>query len=138
MKKHMSIIFIVMLLFSFITACEGSTKPSKTLDVTMTDFSFSPNSFTVPAGEQVTFSATNNGAVVHSFIIMKSGIKVTGHFSDFDKGNIYWKIEQIAPGRSVKDTFISPDKPGEYQIICGVAGHFEAGMLAKLIVVQQP
>jgi uncharacterized cupredoxin-like copper-binding protein len=104
----------------------------------MTDFMFSPNTFTVPAGEQITLSATNNGAVAHSFIIMKSGFQATGHFSDADKSNIFWQVEQITPGQSVKESFTSPADPGEYQVVCGVAGHLEAGMVAKLIVVKQP
>jgi uncharacterized cupredoxin-like copper-binding protein len=104
----------------------------------MTDFSYSPNIFTVPAGEQITFSISNNGAVTHSLIIMKSGYHVNGHFTDADKPDIFWQEAQIAPGKSVTDIFTSPTEPGEYEVICGVAGHFEAGMVARLIVVEHP
>ena len=138
MKKALSFIFAALFLSRVLAACGGPTRPSTSLDVTMTDFAFSPNTFTVPAGEKISFSATNNGAVTHSFVIMKSGFQVAGHFTDTDKPNIYWEVEQIAPGQSVKEMFTSPDDPGEYEIICGVAGHFEAGMVAKLIVVKQP
>jgi len=138
MKKALSFIFAALFLSGVLAACGGPTGPSTSLDVTMTDFAFSPNTFTVPAGEQISFSATNNGAVTHSFIIMKSGFQVTGHFTDTDKPNIFWEVEQIAPGQSVREMFTSPDDPGQYQIICGEAGHFEAGMVAKLIVVKQP
>ena len=138
MKKALTFLFPGLFLLANLAACGGPAGPSKSFDVTMTDFAFSPNTFTVPAGEQISLSATNNGAVAHSFIIMKSGFQVTGHFSDTDKPNIYWEVEQIAPGQSVKEMFTSPDEPGQYQIICGVAGHFEAGMVAQLIVVKQP
>ena len=136
MKKASSFFFTAIFLSSVLAACSGPQGPSKSLNVTMTDFVFSPNTFTVPAGEQISFSATNNGAVTHSFVIMKSGVQVAGHFTDTDKPNIYWDVEQIAPGQSVKEMFTSPDDPGQYEIICGVAGHFEAGMVAKLIVVK--
>ena len=136
MKK---IFFITMGLLSvIITACGRPSSPSKSIDVTLTDFSFSPNIFIIPAGQQISFAATNNGAVTHSFIIMKSGIQVTGHFTEADKPNILWEVEQITPGQSVKEMFNSPPEAGEYQILCGVSGHFEAGMVAKLFVVEQP
>ena len=136
MKKVL--FFLPLFLSIIVTACGGPAGPTKSLDITMTDFMFSPNKFTVPAGEQITLSAINNGAVAHSFIIMKSGFQVTGHFSDADKSNIYWEVEQITPGQTVKVSFTSPSEPGEYQVVCGVAGHLEAGMVAKLIVVKQP
>ena len=138
MKKTLFLFFIVLFISVALAACGSTAGPSKSLDVTMTDFAFSPNTFTVPAGEQISFSATNNGAVTHSFIIMKSGFQVTGHFTDADKPNIFWEVEQIDPGQSIKKMFTSPSDPGEYQVICGVAGHFEAGMVAKMIVVKQP
>lgn len=135
--KKIVIIFCTGLFLSVILgACGASAGPSKSLDVTMTDFMFSPNTFTVPAGAQISFSATNNGAVAHSFIIMKEGYKITNHYTDADKTNVYWMVDQIAPGQSIKDSFAAPNDPGDYQIICGISGHFEAGMVAKLIVVK--
>ena len=138
MKKLLYFFIFGLCLSVILTACGGSSGPSKSLDVTMTDFTFSPNTFTVRGGDQMSLTATNNGAVTHSFFIMKSCFHVAGHFSDTDKSNIYWEVEQITPGQSVKEMFTSPGDPGEYQIICGVASHFEAGMVAKLIVVKQP
>jgi uncharacterized cupredoxin-like copper-binding protein len=138
MKNLMYLIFLGLILSLILTACGGPAAPSRNLNVTMTDFTFSPNTFTVPAGEQISINATNNGAVAHSFIIMKSGYHVNTHFTDADKPNIFWEVEQITPGQSVTEKFTAPSDPGEYQIICGVAGHYEAGMVAKLIVVKQP
>ncbi len=138
MKTHAFQFFLGLSLSLILTACGGPAGPSKTLNVTMTDFAFSPNAFAVPAGEQISLTVNNNGAVTHSFIIMKSGYHVTGHFTDADKPDIYWQEPQIAPGQSVKAVFAAPAEPGEYQIVCGVAGHFEAGMVAKLMVVEQP
>jgi uncharacterized cupredoxin-like copper-binding protein len=104
----------------------------------MTDFAFSPNAFTVPAGAEIAVELANNGAVTHSFLLMKAGQAVQGHFSDTDKANVYWAVPAVPPGESVKTTFTSPAEPGQYQIVCGVAGHFEAGMVAKLVVVKGP
>lgn len=101
----------------------------------MTDFTFLPNAFTVPAGEQISLEATNSGAVAHSFLIMKLGQEVRTHFTPADKSKVYWAHEQLAPGTSVHETFTSPSEPGSYQVVCENAGHFEAGMVAKLVVV---
>ena len=137
--KYFSLFMIQGIIISLIlTACGGPAAPSKNLNVTMTDFEFSPNTFTVPAGQQISISAVNNGAVAHSFIIMKSGYHVNTHFTDTDKSNIFWEVAQITPGQSVTESFTAPSDPGEYQVVCGVAGHFEAGMVAKLVVVKQP
>ena len=136
MKKFPFLLAMGLLMASILAACGGVSSPSKIIEVTLTDFTFSPNTFTVPAGEAITLKATNNGAVAHSFIIMKSGYQVTGHFTDSDKPNIFWEVDQITPGQSINKTFTSPSDPGQYQIVCGVAGHFEAGMVAKLIVVK--
>jgi len=136
MRRIVLLAAILGLLAFVLTACGGPSSPSKSIHVTMTDFQFSPASFTVPAGEPIAVELTNNGAVAHSFIIMKAGDQVQSHFTDADKPNVLWEVPAVAPGESVKDTFTSPSEPGQYQIVCGVAGHFEAGMVAKLNVVK--
>ncbi|MGZ6316883.1 MAG: cupredoxin domain-containing protein [Anaerolineales bacterium] len=136
MRRHRSLSLLTLAMALALAAC-GQSGPSTSIKVMMTDFAFSPNSFTVPAGEQISVAITNNGGVAHSFIIMKLGKKVQGHFSDADQPNVYWGKTAVDPGTSVKDTFTAPGEPGEYQIVCGVAGHFEAGMVAKLTVVSQ-
>jgi len=67
---------------------------------------------------------------------MKLGQKVQTHFTDADKANIFWELAQINPGQSVNESFTAPTDPGEYQVICGESNHFEAGMVAKLVVVK--
>jgi uncharacterized cupredoxin-like copper-binding protein len=133
--KKVSILFILLLGLSLAGAACGAGGPSKSIRVTINDFAFSPNTFTVPAGEQISFTASNNGAVQHDFIIMNLGHDVQGQFKEEDKANVYWKKEFIEPGGSVTDTFTAPGEPGEYQVICGIAGHFQAGMIGKLVVV---
>jgi uncharacterized cupredoxin-like copper-binding protein len=138
MIRRLSFAIVALCLTAMLAACGGASAPSTTLSVITTDFTFSPNTFTVPAGQTISLSITNNGAVAHSFIIMKAGMQVKDHFADADPASIYWKQAPIPPGNSMKTTFTAPTGPGEYQIVCGVSGHFEAGMEAKLIVVTQP
>ena len=136
MKKFtwLGLLFVLSLI---LTSCGGGGGgASKSIKVTMTDFKFSPDKFTVPAGQEITLSATNNGAVTHDFIIMKLGADVGDNYDAADEGNVYWKIE-VPAGQNTSVTLTAPADPGEYQVICGVPGHYVAGMVATLVVVTQ-
>ena len=122
-----------VLLCLLLTACSGGG-PSNTIDVTMTDFQFQPNQFTVPAGEEIKLNSSNNGAVVHNFVIMKLGTTAGDFFDDEDVPNIYWEVE-LLPGASINTSFMAPSEPGDYQVVCKTEGHIVSGMTAKLIVV---
>jgi uncharacterized cupredoxin-like copper-binding protein len=104
----------------------------------MTDFEFAPNVFTVPAGQEISFDAHNNGAVAHSFVIMQLGHEVHEHFTPADRANIFWEQPEVAPGESAQASFVAPGQPGTYQVVCSNSGHYEAGMLAKIVVVASP
>lgn len=132
MKKTFYIIIILLALA--LTAC-GSDGPSTKLNVEMTDFAFTPNHFTVPASEEITVNIAHNGIVVHEFIIMKPGTKAGESFDEEDKPNIY-KLVEVPPGYSQSFTFTAPAGPGDYQVVCGIAGHIESGMTATLTVVE--
>ncbi len=132
MKKHFTIVLLLSAAALILSACGGGG-PSTTINVTMTDFHFEPAEFTVPAGQEITLNATNNGAVEHEFVIFKLGTDAGEKFGDEDEENIYWEVE-VMPGQSVTATFTAPSEPGEYFVTCGIEGHLEAGMSGKLIV----
>ncbi|HSB00339.1 MAG TPA: cupredoxin domain-containing protein [Anaerolineales bacterium] len=117
-----------------LVSCGGGGGASNTIDVTMTDFQFQPSHFTVPAGQEITFNASNNGAVVHNFVIMKLGTTAGDTFDKEDAPNVYWETE-LQPGGSVNTTFTAPAEPGEYEVVCRTPGHIISGMAAKLTVV---
>ena len=129
------ILFVLVFFASFVmSACGGGAAPSDKINVTMTDFQFTPNSFTIPAGQEITINATNNGAVVHNFVVMKLGTTAGDAWDDGDIPNVFWQL-QLEPGTSDTETFTAPTEPGEYQVVCSTPGHIMAGMSAKLIVV---
>ena len=135
MKKPLFVLSLLFVMMFVPSACGGSGGvPSTTIDVTFMEFTFTPAKFTVPAGQEITINATNNGAVVHNFVIMKFGQTVGDNFGDEDEANIYWQV-QAEPGESVTATFTAPAEPGEYQVVCRTAGHYVAGMIGKLTVV---
>ena len=132
MKKIIFSIIPVFMLSLMLSACGSSNKT--TLNVTTTDFSYNSKTYTVPAGAEVTVNMTNNGAVEHEFAILKLGEHVTPPFGPKDENKIFWELNGVESGKTKSDTFTAPTEPGEYDIICGVPGHLEQGMMATLIV----
>ena len=133
MKKFSVLMVLVMGVSMVLTACGGGG-PSTELKVDMVDFMFDPDSYTVPAGETITLELSNSGAVEHEFVIMKFGTTIGDDFGDEDEENIYWEAE-VEAGDSGTFTFTAPSEPGEYQIVCGIEGHFLAGMVGSMTVV---
>lgn len=131
MKK---ILFAVVLGLSLVLSACGAGKPTTTINVSLTDFQFQPANFIIPAGEEITLNATNTGAVVHNFVIMKLGTTAGELFDDEDIPNIYWEVE-IDPGGEADTTFTAPSEPGEYQLVCRTKGHLAAGMTGTIKVV---
>ena len=127
-------LFALSLIFAFSLAACGGGGSSTTLDVTFADFTFRPNTFSIPAGQEITLNVKNDGAVIHEFVIMKLGENVGEDFGPEDEGNIYWEVEADS-GQSKSVTFTAPTEAGEYQVVCGTQGHYVAGMVGTLNVV---
>ncbi len=132
MKKQLLI--LVMVVIPILAACGGGNAAKTSYRVTLTDFAYSPNELTVPAGQEITLDAANTGAVVHNFIIMNLGTSAGTEYTAEDDANVYWKLE-IPAGGSTTTTFTAPSEPGEYEIVCSTPGHLQAGMMGKLVVV---
>ncbi|HLO28831.1 MAG TPA: cupredoxin domain-containing protein [Anaerolineales bacterium] len=129
-------LIIMAVLFSLtLASCGGGGGASTKINVTMTDFQFQPSQFTVPAGQEITLNATNNGAVVHNFVIMKLGTSAGPSFDNEDLSNVFWQVE-LQPGGSVNTSFTAPSEAGDYEVVCRTEGHIAAGMVAKLTVVK--
>lgn len=126
--------YLLVVILALLLASCGEAGPTTTINVLMTDFIFQPSQFIVPAGEQITVTTANNGAVVHNFVIMKLGETAGSMFDEDDIPNIYWEVE-IQPGGSTDTAFTAPTEPGEYEVVCRTEGHIASGMVAKLMVV---
>ena len=134
MRMKLNMFIVIFGLSLILVACGGGSGPSTNLKLSMTDFMFEPTDFTIPAGQEITMEISNFGAVVHEYVVFKYGTDAGSSFGDDDLDNIYWEVE-VQPGDTVTETFMSPSEPGEYFVTCGIAGHLQAGMVGKLIVV---
>jgi len=132
MKRIINVAVFVLALSLILTACGSSN--TATLNVTANDKGYDSKTYTVPAGAKVTLNMTNNGVVEHEFAILKLGEHVTPPFGEKDEDKILWELDGVEAGKTKSDTFTAPTEPGEYDVICGIPGHIEMGMVATLIV----
>jgi uncharacterized cupredoxin-like copper-binding protein len=112
-----------------LVACSGSS----TISVTTTESKFDPTTWTVKAGKPVTITITNNGTLVHEWVLIKQGQEVTVPFDADDEDKVFWEIE-AEPGETKTETFTAPSEAGMYNIVCGTPGHIELGMVGSLEV----
>lgn len=126
--------FLFSLALVFLSACQSSG-PSTRLTVELNDFSITPTQLSVPTGSEIQIKVANKGTVEHNFYIMQYGVDVGDMFDEEDIANAYWDVD-VQPDVSVDLSFTAPDQPGTYQIVCGMPGHLQAGMVGTLEVVK--
>ena len=96
------------------TAPSASGSASTTVPVTLTEFTISPATITVPKGGSV--AVTNAGSMAHNFTVANG--PTTG---------------DLAPGASAT-LELSSLAAGSYSVTCTIAGHEAAGMKATLVI----
>jgi uncharacterized cupredoxin-like copper-binding protein len=100
-------------------AATPATGPGGTVDLTATDFRFSPSDPTVKSGE-VTFNLKNDGQTTHSLEI-----------EDVNGGD--QELEgDVSPGSD--GTLKVNLAPGTYEFYCPVGNHKEMGMTGEITV----
>ena len=132
-KKFFVFALAALVLPMMFSACggQGSSAVSTTLTVNMSEFMFNPKDLAVPAGKEITLNLKNDGSIVHDFVILKKGVAaVTPFDAEAQKGDILFEA-RLNADKSETYTFILPEA-GDYEIICSVPGHLEAGMKASL------
>jgi uncharacterized cupredoxin-like copper-binding protein len=120
-----------------------SSDDGDSVDVTLADFSVTPDSSSTGAGD-VTFKVKNNGTFVHELVVFKvadaSGIptKPSGEVNEDDipEPAHMGEVEDIDPGKTA--TLKVKLDAGKYQLLCnrvdGKTVHFKKGMHADFTV----
>jgi len=130
MLKRVVIFLIPAALIMVLVAC-GASKD--TLSVTTYDFQFSPDQWSVKAGNEVELTLENKGSQEHEWVLLKQGTSVTMPFDEDDEDKVFWEME-AEPGETKTESFTAPSEPGTYTIVCGIGGHLEEGMQGTLTV----
>jgi len=129
-------------------AHEGSSEPfgnaadprkaTRTVRIAMGDaFRFSPALVTVKRGEIVRFVAVNNGKLMHEMVLgtmqdLKQHAELMKKHPHMEHDEPY--MAHVAPGKSGEIGWRFT-RAGELYFGCLVPGHFDAGMIGKIIVV---
>ena len=119
---------------------EGDPKKiSRTIDVDMSDkMRYSPSELTIRPGETVRFRIKNSGQVLHEMVLgsmkeLKEHAEVMRKHPGMEHEEPY--MAHVAAGK--EGTMVWQfTKPGEFFYGCLVPGHFEAGMVGKIIVTK--
>jgi len=98
------------------SAGAAGTSPAASVDVTLSEFSISPQMISLPV-EGGTIRVTNKGSAVHNFSVPELGVK-TG---------------DITPGATV-EAKVGRVAAGMYPALCEVAGHAANGMTASVMI----
>ena len=117
---------------------EGDPKKvSRTVSVDMSDqMRFSPAELTVKQGETIRFRVKNSGKVMHEMVIgtmdeLKKHAEMMKKHPGMEHDEPY--MAHVAPGKSERIVW-QFTKAGEFYYACLIPGHFEAGMIGKIIV----
>lgn len=114
-------------------AATKATTPQNDLTVTAIEFGYDAKQWTVPAGKPFTVHFRNQGTIEHEWSIIKLGRDIHKQ-SEFGDDHVLTEVEKITQ-ETVSEKVITITKPGRYQILCGLQGHFDAGMHSVLNVV---
>jgi uncharacterized cupredoxin-like copper-binding protein len=117
---------------------EGNPKKvTKTIKVDMTDaMRFTPSDVTVKRGETVKFVVHNDGKVLHEMVLgtkeaIKEHAELMKKFPEMEHADA--NMAHVKPGKA-GEIIWQFTKPGEFQFACLQPGHFEAGMVGKVLV----
>ncbi len=129
-----------LVVFAFaLAACDsGGGEASTSLEVTTSDFQFSPDSWTIPAGADISIEITNNGSVLHEWVLMQPGVNIESE-ADLPEteeellADFVYVEDEVEAGETKTLTFTAPEA-GTYQVICAIESHFDAGMEGTLTV----
>ncbi len=113
------------------------SKVTRTIRVDMADsMRFTPADLTIKRGETVKLIATNKGQVLHEMVLgtpeeLKKHADLMKRFPEMEHEEAH--MTHVKPGKSGEIVW-QFDKPGEFQFACLLPGHFEAGMVGKVVV----
>ena len=134
-----------------------ASKATRTVEVTLQDISFSPESLDVKAGETVRFVLVNKGQLLHEFNLgdaamhaehqkemlqmQASGMLTSTGMGKMDHGAMgHGEMKHddpnsvlVEPGKTAELTWTFSKATG-LEFACNLPGHYQAGMVGKLTV----
>ena len=117
---------------------QGDPKQAtRTVRIDMADtMRYTPAEITVKRGETVRFEAKNSGKVMHEIVFgtlkeLKAHAELMRKHPGMEHDEPY--MAHVAPGNTERLVW-QFTQPGEFYYGCLIPGHFEAGMVGKVLV----
>lgn len=110
---------------------------TRTVTISMSDsMQFSPAVLTIKKGETVQFVVKNDGKALHELVLgteqeLAQHAELMRRFPNMQHDEPH--MVHVRPGRS-EGLVWTFNRPGEFQFACLLPGHFEAGMLGRVVV----
>ena len=101
---------------------QHAAAPADGIGITLGDVWIKSTAPSMKAGK-VTFDITNDGATMHGFAIVKAPAALSGGM--LDESTFLAKGGNLAAGAS--ETVTANLEPGDYELVCHLAGHYAAG-----------
>ncbi|WP_298833123.1 cupredoxin family protein [uncultured Piscinibacter sp.] len=100
------------------------------------DMRFTPSRIEVRQGETVRFVIHNRGRTMHEFVLgtkkeLDEHAAMMMRFPDMEHDEPY--MAHVAPGRTGEIVWAF-NREGEFDFACLIAGHYQAGMVGKVVV----
>jgi len=103
------------------TEAGAGGEPSRTIDITATEYAFNGDPGTIASGDTVDFTVENAGQLDHSLEVLSS------------EGRSLGKTERIPAGS--RDTVtVTFETAGTYRLICDIDDHLSRGQAATITV----
>ena len=116
---------------------DGGGSVSRTIAVSMSDqLRFEPAQLQVEPGETVRFEVTNDGDIVHEFLIGDEAAQaafeeeMAGGEMDHDSD----AGVSVEPGQTESFDYTFASEKGEILAGCHEPGHYDAGMVARIVI----
>jgi predicted lipoprotein with Yx(FWY)xxD motif/uncharacterized cupredoxin-like copper-binding protein len=108
----------------------GTPAAAGEVQITLTEMSVAASATTFKVGQTYTFTATNAGKIEHELVFEKAG----DNDVPLESNGKEVELENIGPGTS-KSLDFAFTEAGTYQLACHVEGHYAAGMVLTIYVV---
>ncbi len=97
-------------------ATDSNKEDSSSISVSLVEYAFVPNVFTLKQGETSTFDLTNDGTMTHTFTVPDLQID-----------------ESLSAGES-RSISVTPDQTGTFELFCNIPGHKALGQVGTVTV----
>ena len=114
-------------------------KVTRTIRFHMTDqMRFDPSQISVRQGDTIKFVVRNNGKIMHEMVIgtmkeLKEHAELMKNFHNMEHDEP--NMAHVAPGKT-EEIVWQFTKAGVFDFACLIAGHFDAGMVGKIVVAK--